>query len=88
MLFSVADLFSLSLLFRPTASQADSGSSSFSHIRSSFFRWKNSFIIISISFCELKCGGVSCSCVDSVGARSVWNLGEFFRRFLGLTAPG
>ncbi len=88
MLFSVADLFSLSLPFRPTASQAESGFSFFSHFRSSSFRWKNSFIIISISFCELKCGGVSCSCVDSVGARSVWNLGEFFRRFLGLTAPG
>ncbi len=88
MLFSVADLFSLSLLFRPTASQAESGFSFFSHFRSSSFRWKNSFIIISISFCELKCGGVSCSCVNSVGARSVWNLGEFFRRFLGLTAPG
>ncbi len=28
--------------------------------------WKNSFIIISISFCESKYGGVFCSCVDSV----------------------
>ncbi len=88
MLFSVANLFSLSLPFRPTASQAESGFSFFSHFRSSSFRWKNSFIIISIIFCESKCGGVSCSCVDSVWARSVWNLGEFFRWFLGLTAPG
>ncbi len=88
MLFPVADLFSLSRPVRPAASQAESGFSFFSHFRSSSFRWKNSFIIISISFCELKCGGVSCSCVDSVGARSVWNLGEFFRRFLGLNAPG
>ncbi len=87
-LFSVADLFSLSLPFRLTASQAESGFSFFSHFRSSSFRWKNSFTIISISFCESKCGGVPCSCVDSVWARSVWNLGDFFRRFLGLTAPG
>ncbi len=65
-LFSVADLFSLSLPFRPTASQTDSGYSFFSHFRSSSFRWKNSFTIISISFCESKCGGVPCSCVDSV----------------------
>ncbi len=66
MLFSVADLFSLSLHSRPTASQAESGSSFFSHFRSSSFHWKNSFIIISIRFCESKCGGVFCSCVDSV----------------------
>ncbi len=69
MLFSVADLFSLSLPFRRHSS--------------------NSFIIISISFCESKCGGgFLVPCVDSVGARSVWNLGEFFVDFLGLTAPG
>ncbi len=65
MLFSVADWVSLSLPSRPTASQAESGFSFFSHFRSSF-HWKNSFIIISISFCELKYGGVFCSCVDSV----------------------
>ncbi len=52
MLFSVADLFSLLLHSRPTASQAESGFSFFSHFRSSSFRWKNSFIIISISFCR------------------------------------
>ncbi len=51
-MFSVADLFSLSLPFHPTASQAESGFSFFSHFRSSSFCWKNSFIIISISFCE------------------------------------
>ncbi len=66
MLFSVADLFSLSLPSRPTASQAESCFSLFSHFRSSSFRWKNSFIIISISFCESKYGGDFCSCVDSV----------------------
>ncbi len=66
MLFSVADLFSLSLPSRPTASQAESGFSFFSHFRSSSFHWKNSFIIISINFCELKYSGVFCSCVDSV----------------------
>ncbi len=87
-LFSVADLFSLSLSSLPTASQAESGFSFFSHFRSSSFRWKNSFIIISISFCESMYGGVFCSCVDSVWAWSVWNLGEFFRRFLWLIAPG
>ncbi len=54
MLFSVADLFSLSLPFRPTASQAESGFSFFFHFRSSSFRWKNSFIIIFISFCECR----------------------------------
>ncbi len=64
MLFSVADLFSLSLSSRPTTSQAESGFSFFSHFRSSSFRWKNSFIIISISFCESKYGVVFCSCVD------------------------
>ncbi len=37
MLFSVADLFSLSLSSRPTASQAESGFSFFSHLRSSSF---------------------------------------------------
>ncbi len=87
-LFSVADLFSLSLPSRPTPSQAESGFSFFSHFRSSSFRWKNYFIILSISFCESKYGGVFCSCVDSVWARSVWNLSEFFCRFLGLIAPG
>ncbi len=66
MLFSVADLFSLSLSSRPTASHPESGFSFFSHFRSSSFHWKNSFIIISISFCESKYGGVFCSCVDSV----------------------
>ncbi len=66
MLYSVADLFSLSLPFCPTASQAESGSSFFFHFRSSSSPWKNSFAIISISFCESKCGGVFCSCVDSV----------------------
>ncbi len=50
-LFSV---FSLLLHSRPTASQAESGFSFFSHFRSSSFRWKNSFIIISISFCASK----------------------------------
>ncbi len=65
-LFSVADLVSLSLPFRPTASQAESGFSFFSHFRSSSFHWKNAFIIISISFFDSKCGGVSFSCVDSV----------------------
>ncbi len=49
-LFSVADLFSLSLPFCPTASQAESGFSFFSHFRSSFFRWKNSFIIFPSAF--------------------------------------
>ncbi len=88
MLFSMADLFSLSLHSRPTASQAESGFSFFSNFRSSSFRWKNSFIIISISFCASKYGGVFCSCVDSVLALSVWNLGELFCRFLGLIAPG
>ncbi len=38
--------------------------------------------------CRSKYGGVFCSCVDSVWAWSVWNLGEFFHRFLGLIAPG
>ncbi len=66
MLFSVADLFCLSLPSHPTASQAESDFSFFSHFRSSSFRWKNSFIIISISFCESKYGGVFYSCVDSV----------------------
>ncbi len=45
MLFSVADLFSLSLPSRPTASQAESGFSFFSHFQSSSFRWKNAFIL-------------------------------------------
>ncbi len=49
-LFSVADWVSLSLPYRPTASQAESGFSFFSHFWSSSFRWKNSFIIISISW--------------------------------------
>ncbi len=66
MLFSVADWVSLSLPSRPTASQAESGFSFFSHFRSSSFHWKNSFIIISISFCESKYGGVFCSRVDLV----------------------
>ncbi len=66
MLFSVADWVSLSLSSRPTATQAESGFSFFSHFRSSFFSWKNSFILNSISFCESKYGGVFCSCVDSV----------------------
>ncbi len=66
MLFSVADLVSLSLSSRPMTSQAESGFSFFSHFRYSSFCWKNSFIIISISFCESKYGGVFCSCVDSV----------------------
>ncbi len=66
MLFSVTDLLSLSLPFRPTASQAESGFSFFSHFRSSSFRWRNSLIIISISFCESKCSVVFCSSVDSV----------------------
>ncbi len=65
MLFSVVDLVSLSLSSRLTTSQAESVFSFFSHFRSSF-RWKNSIIIISISFCESKYGGVFCSCVDSV----------------------
>ncbi len=66
MLFSAADWFILSLPSRPTASQAESGSSFFFHFRSTSSRWKNSFTIFSISFCESKCGGVFCSCVDSV----------------------
>ncbi len=66
MLFSVADWVSLSLPSRPTASQAESGFSFFSHFRSSSFHWKNFFIIISISFCESKYGGVFYSRVDSV----------------------
>ncbi len=49
MLFSVADWFSLLLPSRPTANQAESGFSFFSHFRSSSFHWKNSFIIFSIS---------------------------------------
>ncbi len=66
MLFSVADWFSLSLPSRPTAGQAESGFAFFSHFRSSSFHFKNSFIIISISFSESKYSGVFCSCVDSV----------------------
>ncbi len=66
MLFSVADWVSWSLPSRQAASQDESGFSFFSHFGSSSFRWKNSFIIISISFCESKYGGVFCSCVDSV----------------------
>ncbi len=66
MLFSVADWVSLSLPSRPNTSQAESGFSFFSHFRSSTFHWKNLFIIISISFCESKYGGVFCSHVDSV----------------------
>ncbi len=50
MLFSVADWVSLSLPYRPTASQAESGSSFFFHLRSSSFRWKNSFIIFPSAF--------------------------------------
>ncbi len=42
-LFSVADLFSLSLPFRPTASQTDSGSSSFSHWFSWGLAWSHDF---------------------------------------------
>ncbi len=49
MLFTVADWVSLSLPSCPTASQAESSFSFFSHFRSSSFRWKNSFIIIFIS---------------------------------------
>ncbi len=53
MLFSVADLVSLSLSSRLTTSQAESVFFFFSHFRSSSFRWKNSIIIISISFCDI-----------------------------------
>ncbi len=88
MLFSVAGWVSWSLPSRPAASQAESGFSFFSHFRSFSFRWKNSFVIISISFCESKYSGVFCSCVDLDWARSAWNLCEFFHRFLGLIAPG
>ncbi len=43
MLFSVADLFSLSRSSRPTASQAESGSSFFSHFQSSFLSLEELF---------------------------------------------
>ncbi len=66
MLFSVADWVSWSLPSRPTGSQAESGLSFSSHFRSSSFHWKISFIVISISSCESKYGGVFRSCVDSV----------------------
>ncbi len=59
MLFSVAGCVNWSLTSRPAASQAESGFSFFSHFRSSSFRWKNSFIIIFISPCESKHGGVN-----------------------------
>ncbi len=65
-LFSVAGCVNWSLPSRPAASQAESGFSFFSHFRSFSFRWNNSFIIIFISSCESKHGGVSCSCVGSV----------------------
>ncbi len=79
MLFSVAGCVNWPLPSRPAVSQAESGFSFFSHFRSSSFRWKNSFIIIFISSCESKHGGVSCSCVGSV---ELGQLGIFANSFV------
>ncbi len=76
-LFSVADLFSLSLPFRPTASQAESGSSFFFHFWSAsleeFFHHRfHQLLWVEVRWCFLFLCGFSLS--SSVSLESWWIL--------------